>query len=51
MPHQGSIVEVGHDESPENGHSSILVGVSRKALTVVRRVGMLPCDTVPLFVC
>ena len=21
MPHQGAIVEVGHDESPENGHS------------------------------
>ena len=29
---RGTIVEMGHDESPANGHSSILVEVSRKAL-------------------
>ena len=29
---EGAIVEVRHDESPEDGHSSLLVEVSRKAL-------------------
>ena len=38
----GNIVEVGHDESPEDGHSSLLVEVSYKG----RSVGMHPCDTI-----
>ena len=32
MPHEGATVEVGYDESPEGGHSSLLVEVSRKAI-------------------
>ena len=36
MPHQGAIVEVGHDESPEDGHSSLLVEV-----TLARRCSTL----------
>ena len=50
MPHEGAIVEVGYDESPEDGHSSLLVEVSRKALEDVELACGLATQFLYLFV-
>ena len=48
VPHQAEIV--GLDESPANGHSSILVEVSRKALLNVELACSLATQFLHLFV-